>query len=456
MLSDELSQIAATLTSPSPDYQAIQTYLGPSIGTRAASFDTPSWAGPDSGGGPAQAFDIADGSVGTDQVADNAIGIGQMDNIAPAVPTNLALTSTVVAMDAGPLPTLVASLTQPADTDLVGCWVELTCIVTGGNPDWTNPERGFVGREDATVQWVNVLPLTTYYARARSFDVAGNLSAYTGVVSTTSSADAIAPATPGHFVAIPGYRALGCAWDFVLDPDLDYYELQSAPEDPASPGNPNTGMWMPVRVGKSTEHRITDLDPALPWFVQVRAVDTSGNASAWSASASGTPLLIGYNDITAAVAVIDLLRTGQLVAGSVVGGSFTVKTVGGVTGIYVRDQDAPVLALGEWTPSGLIIRDPADRTRRWLKLNSGSLIMVNDGATERISITPDGIDAASINSGKGLQGAANVVTNSSVELAPALATTLLTKTTKADWDAAETAVDNCTHTAGGSLTVTAW
>jgi hypothetical protein len=457
---DDLLNLATATTAG--DQTAIsaaaEAILSPSVPSPSGAFNGYAPPAIDSGI-QGQSFDLADGSVDGDAIAPGSIGGGpEMDSVPPAVPTGLVLTSDVVVATAGLMPEVIATLAQPADMDLVGCWVEFTYALSGGVPDWTNPTRGFIGRESTTFALLNVLPVTTYYGRAKAVDIAGNFSAYTGVVSVTTSVDTVAPETPGMLVAIPGFRALGCAWDFAIDVDLDHYELQYAPEDPADPGNPNTGAWSLVTCGKGTTQRITDLDTTILWFVQVRAVDTSGNASAWSAAVSGTPTLVDYTDVSAAQAVIDLLHTGLLTADAIRSGKVTIKASGAATAIEVRDADDPVLPLGSWDTAGIYIRDadPNLRSIRFMRLDAASLKLYKDGVTPLTAITPDGIDAAAMNFGKGLSGAANVVQNSSVELSPPLALTLLTKTTKAEWDAAETAVDNCTHTVGGSLTVTAW
>jgi hypothetical protein len=387
------------------------------------------------------------------RLATGSVGKVQMDPTPPAVPTSLALTASIVQGAVGPQSVLIASLTQPADADTIGCWVELTSVA---GPDWSNPQRAFIGIPGTSVNFPAVLPLTTYWARARAVDVAGNWSAYCGTVTTTMPADTVAPDVPTLLVAVPGFRGLGCAWDGVTNADLDHYELQFAPEDVANLGHPNTSMWStPIKAG-GTVQWVSALDPAKLWFVEVRAVDTSGNCSAWTAYVSGQPLLVGSTDISAASAVIDFVRTGLLTADAIKSGKLTVKASGAVAGIEVRDSDAPVLPLGSWDATGLYIRDPASRTTRWLHLNSGGLYLVTDGneSNALAAITPDGINAAAINFGTA-QGGQNVVRNSSFERAPFLQLATVTLTSSADWTAAETANDNRTI-ASGSISVAAW
>lgn len=378
-----------------------------------------------------------------------------IDVTPPSAPISLSLAASVVQTTAGPVTVLVASLVQPTESDTVGCWVELTDVAVAGQPDFSDPQRGFIGIPETSVAFPGVLPLTTYYARARAFDVADNLSAYTDWTWTLTPADDVAPDAPLMLVAIPGFRALGCAWYAVPARDLDHYELQYAPEDLASPGDPNTAMWSILPVGVTTVHQIPNLDPALLWFVQARAVDTSGNASAWTASVSGQPSLIGATDISAAKAVIDLILTGQLTADAITSGALTIQATGAISGLYIRDLAAPNKALGEWTTAGLIIRDPADRTRRFLLLTGGAIKLVVDGvvANAVTAMTPDGIDASMVNFGAAI-GGANLVKNPSFERAPYLTQSLATVTTQAQWTAAETAADN--RTLGDSITVAAW
>jgi hypothetical protein len=201
---------------------------------------------------------------------------------------------------------------------------------------------------------------------------------------------------------------------------------------------------------------IEGLDPALLWFVQIRAVDTSGNASDWSASVSVQPTLIGYTDVTAASAVIELLRTGTLTADAITSGKLVIKSTGTIGAIEMRDSDAPAIALATWDTNGIYLRDPAARTTRWMRLDSGGLYLVTDGvdANARLAITPDGIDAAAVNFGSA-HGGHNLVLNPSFELAAWLAQTTALITTDADFTAAETADDNRTI-GSNSVSVAAW
>jgi hypothetical protein len=73
-LSDDLATLVPAVTGQSPDYQAIQAFLAPSLDTPQGSFDTPAWNGPDSGAAPtAQAFNLADNSVGSGQLGPGAV-----------------------------------------------------------------------------------------------------------------------------------------------------------------------------------------------------------------------------------------------------------------------------------------------------------------------------------------------------------------------------------------------
>ena len=380
-----------------------------------------------------------------------SVGRVAMDATPPAVPTGLALTATVAQESTGPVAVVVAALTQPTDTDTLGCWVELTSI-TG--PDFTNPIAVFIGVPGTTAIFPGTLPLTAYWARARAVDTACNFSAYCSVVTVTTPADTVAPDVPTFLVALPGFRGLGCGWNPVTNPDLDHYELQFAPEDPTSLGNPNTGLWSNLPVGRTTTHFITGLDPAMLWFVQVQAVDTSGNASGWTTSASARPLLVGSTDLAAATAVIDFVRTGLLSADAIASGKVVVKTVGGATAIEIRDGSNNLL--GSWDPTnGIIVFDPASPSTRWIQMTGGLIRGTTDGGvTYPWKISPDGVDAAAVNFGTA-QGGQNIIKNPSFERAPFLALTMATITTTAQFTADETANDNRTI-GSNSISVAAW
>lgn len=436
--------------SDTKDYQAVVAYLAPGLEPRSGAFDTPTWNGPDQGGaGTAHAFPLINGG----SIASGSVGYGQVDQTPPAMPTGLTLSSAIIQTPTGPVVALIVSLTQPADSDLSGCWVEITSELSGGNPVYTHGQRAFIPAAETSVTFTSVMALTDYYARAQSTDWASNFSNYTSNAGpTTTVADTVAPAVPTNLTLLAGFRAIGCTWSSNTEPDLDHYDVRWASDD--GTGSAPQDAWTQAST-YSNVYVIPNAETAIKTYVQVRAVDRSGNPSAWSndvgSYVSTTATLISGSDVVAVQAVIDFLTAGTLTASVITSGQLTVAGSGAVSGIVIKDASTPPQIIGRWDDDGLVLYDPADVAHRWLSLAAGEITMVNDGSTVAVGITPDGINAAAVNFGVAV-GAPNEVSNSSFELSPPVVTSTATITA---FGTEQTAAANVT-VGVGSVTVTAW
>jgi hypothetical protein len=158
--------------------------------------------------------------------------------------------------------------------------------------------------------------------------------------------------------------------------------------------------------------------------------------------------------------VADSVTAASIAAGAIMaealGADALVISNAGPGAVAITIQDGSGNTIGSWdATNGIVIRDPAAPTLRWLQLASGLLRLTTDGgATYSTAISPYGIDAGAINFGAA-QGGANVVPNPGFERAPNVAFTTVTITSTTDWTNDETANDNRTI-ASGSISVAAW
>ncbi len=378
----------------------------------------------------------------------------------PAVPTLVSISSDLVQETIGGASVRITALViQPGDSDLLGTIVELTAQLVGGLPDFTNPATIWIPVGRTTGAWPGASGNTTYYARAYAIDTSGNKSAYTGTYSTTSAKDAQAPEIPTGLYVIPAFRALGLSWIGTEVTDLAFYQVRWK-EDGGT-------YTEPVQTRASVFVTPPTLDPAKLYWIQVRAIDRSGNVddgtgvavdyianpeAGWADAVSETPLLIGSPDIAAGAVFANFVDTDTLTASAITTGTLILKAADAVAAIELRDSDPNPLA--RWDADGLTIYDPAYRTTRWLRLTSAELQLVASGIVQT-AITPDGIDAAAIRFGV-MGGGQNLLFNSSFELSPPVATNPYTADTQADFTADQKAIDNATLTAGGLITVTSW
>lgn len=126
-----------------------------------------------------------------------------------------------------------------------------------------------------------------YTIRIRSVNAAGQKSAWTATVNRTALGDSEAPAVPTNLTVTGTFGALWVKWDRNTEADMAYYEVLWNPS--ASWAPPNNPATPPSQIA-SNEISITGIDPNQTRYVAVRAVDTSGNKSAWTATVPGTTL----------------------------------------------------------------------------------------------------------------------------------------------------------------------
>lgn len=103
--------------------------------------------------------------------------------------------------------------------------------------------------------------------------------AFTTDVDTTAPGWAAAPITPTVSSGPTKFTVRWAAADQDAE-DLAYYEVQASPDN---------ATWTTYRAGSGTTFHL-EAEPGQKRYFRVRAVDTSGNASAWSNAASGYTL----------------------------------------------------------------------------------------------------------------------------------------------------------------------
>lgn len=256
------------------------------------------------------------------------------DTVPPGAVTGLLLTS---AAQNG-LTKLSAAWTGPTDLDLVGYHVEIK--EGAGN---------YVG--NATTQpryeWL-VQPGSSFTVRVRAYDRAGNVSAWSGEITHTAVADAIAPAVPSGIVAQGAFETVWLNWAPNTEPDFAGYEIFEASS--ATPV-PTAGTQPSFYATASTLARSGLPATAQIRYYWIRSFDLGGNKSAWSGVVQATTLaggevtnasLTGLVDATSLVqtevisasaqvrnaiitsAKIVSLDAAKIVAGTVLAGSITV------------------------------------------------------------------------------------------------------------------------------------
>jgi hypothetical protein len=151
--------------------------------------------------------------------------------------------------------------------------VQVSKTLVDGIPSWNKATTWMVAKDAASTALDKVLGNTLYMARVRTFDSFGNPSAYSTMATHITTKDASAPAVPTGFTLTAQRNAFLATWNANTENDLSHYEVRYATS--------SVGPWT-TRQALTTSLLIPAASGVV-YYVNVRAVDTSGNASGWSA-----------------------------------------------------------------------------------------------------------------------------------------------------------------------------
>jgi predicted phage tail protein len=198
------------------------------------------------------------------------------DTDPPAIPTGLALSSAIT----DGVCKLVATCDANTEDDLAGYVFE---IKEGAGNDVGFPTNG------PRYEWV-VKPGITYTVRVLAFDQSQNKSDFCVPETLPGALDTVPPATPTGLTAIPGIDAIWLKWNANAETDFSHYEIfENAVNDFATATLLGTT--------KATTQPRTGLDIETTRYYWLKAVDTSGNKSDETTSATATTGTIPGADV---------------------------------------------------------------------------------------------------------------------------------------------------------------
>lgn len=234
---------------------------------------------------------------------------------------------------------------------------------------------------------LSLLPGTSYSVKVRAVGYGGSLSSWTAIESITTATDASIPTVPTGFGASQvSDTALRFYWARIPDADFAYYEIGVSSTSGA--GGLIGGS---VTTGDTPEH-IHNVTPATNRWFRVRAIDTSGNASAWSS----------FSGPHATVETV----TGSIVIGDLINQSYGLGLAGSPSKIIIDLATASGLAFEGGTGNLLITPD------RLLSI-ADNAVGITAGATYQFIGTGSGTAAGWRNiselAGNGLTAATGVL-----------------------------------------------
>ena len=287
-----------------------------------------------------------------------------LDTTAPGVPSNLTLTSNSALASDGTVVTMMAA-SWTAGTGASSYDVEITETAPSARPAYIVVSVG------TAMEW-QVRVGSTYSVRVRSANKLGAKSAWTAAVSYTAAGDTVAPGTPSGVSATGLFKSIVVQWTLGTEFDLTGYELFVSTTNSA----PSAGTAATLAVGKQSSAVVENLAPGAQRFIWVRAVDASGNKSAWSAGVSATTLFVAGGELA-----VGFLAAHQAVVGTAFIEDAYIVALNG-NKITANSITASKLEIGQRgiTTAGLQFEGNAPSTNS-VSWTAGSITYIADNGT---------------------------------------------------------------------------
>ena len=259
-----------------------------------------------------------------------------IDTTPPSVPSGLTVLAYNDPADkSGATGYVDVSWTGSTSADLLGHYIRYGRSATV----WDAYE--FMQKGQTTKRITNLRSGTTYYFQINATD-GSNPSAYipSTPVTATIPGDTTGPAAPSGLVAVAGFNNIIAYWNRNTEGDVDLgrgtYQFQLSTSGSFSPLSQD-------RTITGTVASFTGLTTGTTYYVRVRAIDSSGNIGAWSATATAVPGKINaQSSITDGTIVGDLVAANTLVGDKLIANTIDadrLKTNTGIVGkLFVGDE----------------------------------------------------------------------------------------------------------------------
>jgi hypothetical protein len=231
------------------------------------------------------------------------------DSSIPSAPTGLALsTQSYLSGIGGNAATVFASWTPPTTNVDGTSLLDLSHYIVRHRPTFRAPLWDVSYTNTAALDFPATVGLG-YDVQVAAVDKAGNVSAFTPVLSITAAQDATAPGTPSDPSISSYYGQLRIEWDGLtatgsaMPPDFNRVDVHVGTTNGFTP---TAATLIDSLSTKGVSYATAPYGS--PRYVRFIAYDHAGNASGASGSVLGTTVQVGPNDISS-------LSVGKLTAG---------------------------------------------------------------------------------------------------------------------------------------------
>lgn len=232
--------------------------------------------------------DVFDWSTSEEQVYDPAPNTNLPNPFFVAPPTELAVTDVSAVMNDGSLqPQLLVTWTSSIDK-----------FVTSYEVQWL---RGAYGDITAETEWnsiivyepkytiSSIIPTAEYTIRVRAINSVGVKSVFVSIGNISNGGDITPPSIPSSLTAVGGFRQIKLTWVNPTQTDLKTIDVYR---------NTVNNSESAIKIATTTSSAFTDtgLGISETFYYWVRAVDFSGNTSAFSNVVTATSSFIDDAD----------------------------------------------------------------------------------------------------------------------------------------------------------------
>lgn len=233
-------------------------------------------------------IDVFDWSTSEEQIYDPAPNTNLPNPFFVAAPTELAITDVSAVMNDGSLqPQLLVTWTPSVDK-----------FVTSYEVQWL---RGAYGDITAETEWnsiivyepkytiSSIIPTAEYTIRVRAINSVGVKSAFVSIGNVSNGGDITPPSVPSSLTAVGGFRQIKLTWVNPTQTDLKTIDVYR---------NTVNNSASAIKIATTTSSAFTDtgLGISETFYYWVKAVDFSGNVSAFSSVATATSSFIDDED----------------------------------------------------------------------------------------------------------------------------------------------------------------
>jgi len=183
------------------------------------------------------------------------------------VPTGLALATTLVADAVSRVSAVWGAVANAVSYEVGVTTGGVETIFPAGGPAWSR----------------DGVPGTVFSIRVRAVSAIGTKSAWSAAVGITAAVDTIPPAVPSGLTAVGLFEAIWLKWTANTESDLSRYEIVER----VSATAPSVST-VPTYITTTPQFISQNLTAGQTLNYWVRAVDTSGNKSGWSARVTAT------------------------------------------------------------------------------------------------------------------------------------------------------------------------